>query len=241
MSPSSNLARIFEDVIDDQNWSVIFEAPNHLFELRSSIPRPAASLIKLAIVNQALENLDFAEQIIVADLPETQFPSILTAMGEMITVEQACAISLITSDNAAASWLINRLGGPQVITSRMQQEGLTDSLLVSSFNDSDLLTGETDKNLTSARDAQAMLQQAAQGLRQKKWLLNNLINSRIPALLPSGLPVLHKTGTLNGAVHDIAIICDNPRWSLTLISENQFQAARTSLKMAEMAFGVRNC
>lgn len=234
----SPFEKIFQGMIDDQRWSVIVEAPGRLFELRADQRRPAASLIKLAVVNQALGNLDLAEQILVTDLPETRYPSILPAIGKIITIEQACAISLMTSDNAAASWLINRLGGPQEITRTMHQEGLTDSLLVCGFDDQDLIRGKTDHNLISARDAKAMLEKAAQG-PAKQWLLNNLSNSRIPALLPSDLPILHKTGTLNGAVHGIAIIYDDRCWSLTLLSENQSQAAHSSLKMAELTVAVR--
>ena len=37
-------------------------------------------------------------------------------------------------------------------------------------------------------------------------MANNLRNDRIPKRLPDDVIIMHKTGTLNGLVHDIAII-----------------------------------
>ena len=84
-----------------------------------------------------------------------------------------------------------------------------------------------------------MLRQAMEG-PAKEWLANCLLNSRVPALLPSALPVWHKTGTLSGAVHDVAIVGDDPAWLIGVMSENQLQAARSSLQIAEIALWARS-
>ena len=222
----------------NEDWSVLIESDQLNISLRADQPRPAASLIKLGLISQALQQLDQDQLVDRADLQSSLFPNVVCNLGSSLTVSQVCAWSLITSDNACASWLLKALGGAEAFNEWLQEAGYQQSSMQSDFSD-ESLRGGSFQATTTVREASLMLRQAMEG-PAKEWLANCLLNSRVPALLPSALPVWHKTGTLSGAVHDVAIVGDDPAWLIGVMSENQLQAARSSLQIAEIALWARS-
>ena len=222
----------------DDNWSVLIESEHLNLEMRADKPRPAASLIKLGLVCQALQQLDPCSMLDRSLLANSVFPSVRCSLQEQLTVSELCAWSLMTSDNACASLLLQQLGGSAAFNDWLRDAGYQQSSMQGDFSDRSLLGGEFQA-VTTLREASQMLKQAMEG-SAREWLGNCMLNSRVPALLPSYLPVWHKTGTLSGAVHDLAVVGDQPSWLIGVMSENQLQAARSSLQIAELALWARS-
>ena len=93
----------------------------------------------------------------------------------------------------------------------MATKGLAQTNLNVGFEDGNL-GAPLRANLTTARDCLKLLRLVDTDPTYafvKRMLANNLRNERIPKHLPDDAVIAHKTGTLAGLVHDIAIV-DNP-------------------------------
>ena len=151
-------------------------------------PYVSASLIKLYIMGAVYEGLESG-----ALEPE----GIYSRLHAMITV----------SDNASANELIRLLGGGDAETGMAAvndwcvRQGYADTRL------NRLMLAENGlQNYTTAGDCAALLAAIYRGecVSQKAseamlaLLLEQTVNDRLPALLPAGTPVAHKTGDLSG-------------------------------------------
>ncbi len=172
---------------------------------------PSASLVKVAIACAAVEapDLDLSQPILVADLDDTFYCSILQAFdpGDQLTLKSLIGLMLIVSDNPATTAILDAVGMDRV-NHWLQKTGLTETQIRVGFEDA-ALGVPLRANLTTARDCLSLLQRV-DAKRQfaivQRYLCNNLRNQRIPRLLPDSALIAHKTGTLNGLMHDIALI-----------------------------------
>ena len=182
---------------------------------------PSASLIKVAIACAAAvdPDLDLAAPQKIGDLDPTYYCSILQAFepGDQISLKALIGLMLIVSDNPATSAVLEAVGMDKV-NAWLSANGLTDTNLAVGFDDASLGT-PLRANLTSAEDCLALLK-LAEALPKRDFVMqmlrNNLRNDRIPRHLPDNAKIAHKTGTLNGLMHDIALI-ESPEAAFYLI------------------------
>lgn len=179
--------------------------------LNPSMKLPSASVIKAAIACAAVDapGLELAQPINSGALDETFYCSILQAFdpGDTLTLKNLIGLMLIVSDNPATSAVLERVGMDKV-NAWLHANGLRDTNLEIGFDDA-ALGPPLRANLTTAEDCLSLLKLIDQTPRYafiKRMLANNLRNERIPKRLPDDAVIAHKTGTLNGLVHDIAII-----------------------------------
>lgn len=194
--------------------SVIVESrtdPSDRVAVSASRAMPSASLIKIAIACAAAidPDLDLSAPHRIGDLDDTIYCSILQAFepGDQVSLKALIGLMLIVSDNPATSAVLNAVGIDKVNT-WLADNGLRETRLSVGFDD-DSLGSPLRANLTTAEECLKLLKRVESNPEFDfilHMLRNNLRNERIPKLLPDSAVIAHKTGTLNGLVHDIAII-----------------------------------
>ncbi|MFN3214087.1 MAG: serine hydrolase [Henriciella sp.] len=172
---------------------------------------PSASVIKAAIACAAVDTpgLDLAQTIPRADLDDTFYCSILHAFEpeDVLSLKSLIGLMLIVSDNPATSAILEAVG-TDTVNAWLRENGLTETNIEVGFDDASL-GAPLRANLTTADDCLTLLKLIDQTPHYgfiKRMLANNLRNERIPKCLPDDAVIAHKTGTLNGLVHDIAIV-----------------------------------
>lgn len=195
--------------------------PAHRVAINPSLSLPSASLIKIAIACAAATetDLDLAALKNVADLDPTFYCSIIQAFepSDQISLKALIGLMLIVSDNPATSAVLDAVG-LETVNAWLKENGLSDTTLSVGFDDASLGT-PLRANLTSAEDCLSLLKcvEAEPEFEFIRHMLrNNLRNERIPRYLPDSAVIAHKTGTLNGLMHDIAII-ESPEVAFYLI------------------------
>ncbi|MEM7459776.1 MAG: serine hydrolase [Pseudomonadota bacterium] len=223
--PSSALEQACRAFADQPGQiSVIVQSkadPSIRVAVNPSMAIPSASLIKVAIACAAAAepDLDLSAPQQVSDLDETFYCSILQAFEpeDQVSLKALIGLMLIVSDNPATSAVLDAVGMDKV-NAWLSENGLGHTSLSVGFDD-DSLGPPLRANLTRAEDCLNLLKLAE---TQPKcdfvlhMLRNNLRNERIPKLLPDSAMIAHKTGTLNGLMHDIAII-ESPQAAYYLI------------------------
>ncbi len=167
-----------------------------------------ASLFKVWVMLEAYHQrdaglLDFAERYIVS----SYYEGLRLNDGELeacseVSAEQALHAMIAVSDNVAANMLYDRVGYSNV-NEALRQLGLGYSGL---FTGGDLRT--TAAGMATIFEAIGNGRAVSPGASQEMVavLESDVINDRIPALLPPGTPVAHKTGNWSNATHDVGIV-----------------------------------
>lgn len=195
------------------NWA-IYAAPagsNAEVAINADAVVRAASLWKLAILVEAFRQravigLDFDTMLEMnQSVLDRLDPPATLAIGHRLTIANALERTMTFSDNSAAVLLADHIGYANMQWS-LDQLGLTAT---------DVFTTHP---VTTAREA-AKLLEVALGMRPAHWsrtladvqgmrtlLLGESRNNRIPARLPPGTPVAHKTGDLAGVSNDAGVV-----------------------------------
>lgn len=192
-APDPALAAALEELVQTQpgRWSLYY-APlpegEPVTAATDGKPFVSASLIKLFIMGAAYEQMEQGQL-------------------ERETVEPLLRAMITVSDNASANRLILLLGegdaenGMAAVNAWCVACGYADTRL------NRLMLAENDlQNYTSAADCAAFLTQVYRGAcvspeasrEMLALLLEQKVNDRLPARLPTGTPVAHKTGDLSG-------------------------------------------
>jgi beta-lactamase class A len=166
----------------------------------------AASLYKLAVLVEAERRIDAGtlrrDQVITIQ-PEDLAgdPSVYEA-GTDLTVDQALEAMITISDNGTALALWRTLGA-DAIRGTVVKAGMSDLLI-----DVAAGTAATPRAVGAFFTllAKKVLVSSAASERMLARLGRQRINDRLPAGLPSGVVVAHKTGDLAGLTHDAGII-----------------------------------
>ncbi|GGD63266.1 class A beta-lactamase [Erythrobacter arachoides] len=191
---------------------------------------PMASTSKIAIAATFLEMVDQGRASLSSEYPmlyavsSRPFSTSVAPVrrGEYMSAANLIEIMITRSSNQATDALLQAVGGPGAVNAWAQRAGLTDFSL-----DRDIATlvrddGEFDPahhiDLRDSATPQAMVQLLS-GIYQGRWLSaesRRVIlgamercrtgTRRIPAMLPSGVSVAHKTGSLNNTSSDIGIL-----------------------------------
>jgi beta-lactamase class A len=169
----------------------------------------AASLFKTWVMLEAFHQreagvVSFDEEYIVSNHYAREFrlnPGELEPCSA-VAVGNAVAAMIRISDNVAANMVLDRLGSSNV---NAALEGL--GAPVSGFSaDLSLPTTASEMALLMEAIGRGQAVNARSSLEMTGLLLAQTVNDRIPALLPPGTDVAHKTGNWENATHDAAIV-----------------------------------
>jgi beta-lactamase class A len=167
-----------------------------------------ASLYKLGILAH-VETLVDAGALKYTDTIEIQ-PEDITddgsyeIAGTLMTIDEALEAMITISDNGTALAFWHQLG-PDNINATLQKLGLGDFHIASDDNDDNTASARVIGQYFTLL-AQRKLVSAAASDRMLERLERQTINDRLPAELPAGTIVAHKTGNLGFATHDAGII-----------------------------------
>ena len=172
--------------------------------IKGDTPFPMASTVKVAVAALYLAQVDHGQRSLDDKINGQSARSLMARM-------------LIHSDNRATDMLIKDLGGPQKLHDWLQDNGITG--LRVDRNIAQLLSAKRD--LWDRRDSSTpvamvdLLRRIYKAELIKPASRNYLLDlmaqcqtgkNRMKALLPSGTPVEHKTGTLDGLSDDVGFI-----------------------------------
>lgn len=190
----------------------------------------SASLIKLLVLAELLRQVDEGEVSLDEQLPGG---TVAQLAGRMISV----------SDNAAANALIDHIGFGD-INALARELGLGQTVLERKMLDFEARARGED-NFTSASDMVALLS-AIRGDEllspsSREFALSTLesqrLDSKIPATLPPGTRVLHKTGELESIEHDagIVILSEDNAFSIAVLTEGDSASGVAAIQRTSAA------
>jgi beta-lactamase class A len=210
---------------DEERFAVVVKnlADGRGVELAADREFYAASLFKTWVMLAAYHQreaglLDFDERYVVSDYYEEHAlnPGELAACDE-IPVREALERMLRVSDNVAANLLLDRVGAGNV-NATLRSLGLAasgfpadGSLPTTAGEMALLLEAIARRNAVSEAASEEML----------AVLSSESIANRLPALLPEGIVVAHKTGSWQDATHDAGIIF-SPRATYVIVVLTDF-------------------
>jgi beta-lactamase class A len=125
-------------------------------------------------------------------------------VGSSITLRQAANLMITASDNTTAHLLVRILGQDNV-SSFMQQNGLTHSVLDWSGVGDNLTTPlDVLREMELLATSRMVSEPASQEMIG--MMLDQQINDLLPPGMPDGTPFAHKTGALDYLLHDAGIV-----------------------------------
>lgn len=165
---------------------------------------------RVAIVNEFHSIVDGSPYAL--DVGDDSDADVYKRAGSTMSYRELCEAMITVSSNFAANLLIEHLGAPRI-------QRTTESLGASGMH---VLRGVEDgkafdkglNNTTTARALMTLMEKIATGEAVDKRASDAMIailkrqkfNDRIPAGLPRGVVVAHKTGEITRIQHDAAIV-----------------------------------
>jgi len=172
--------------------------------IQGNTPFPMASTVKVAVAALYLAQVDHGRRSLDDTISGVPARSLMARM-------------LIHSDNRATDMLLKDLGGPGAVHDWLQEHGITglrvDRTIAQLLSDRRDLWDQRDSSTPTAMVD--LLKRIYKGELIKPQSRNYLLRlmaqcqtgkNRMKALLPSGTPVEHKTGTLSGLSDDVGFI-----------------------------------
>lgn len=195
-------------------------------------PRTSASMIKLAIlatlfdaVDDGTLSLDEVVTMTSADIVGGTGSIQSMSAGSAFTLEELAGYMISDSDNTATNLLIDRLGMDAVNT-EADKIGLDQMVLERKMMDEDAMAAGRE-NYTSAEDVATVLRLIAEGRltdqqcsdMAREYLLAQSDVDGLPAGVPEGVEVAHKTGTLTNVEHDGGIVYADEPYVIVVLTE----------------------
>jgi len=231
-------------------------------ELNPALRYHAASTMKVGVLIELGRRIDAGELHWNDSLPlRNQFASIVdgssytldpgsdsdstvyAALGSRWTLRQLATRMIVRSSNLATNLLVEQLGAPR-ITATIRRLG-ADSMVVLRGVEDGKAYEKGLNNTTTARDLAILLEAIAQGRAVSKdtgaELLNILeaqeFNDGIPAGLPPGTRVAHKTGEITATWHDAALVYpeDGKPYTLVVLTRGVRERGRGVALQADLA------
>ena len=228
-------------------WIADPVASTPLYTHAAETPGASASLYKVGVLFEAERRVEsgelrYADVVTIAEDDVSEQGSVYEA-GAVITVDAALEAMITISDNGAALALWHRLGGDAMEAS-LARAGLGDLHVTLDANGGTLATPRaigTFFRLVARRELVSL----AASERMLARLERQKINDRLPAALPAGVIVAHKTGNLTGVIHDAGIIVtpSGPRvvvvmtWGADALANKLIAAIGATVYDASLAVG----
>jgi beta-lactamase class A len=136
-------------------------------------------------------------------------PELYGSLGGELPLDELTRRMIVRSSNLATNLLIDLVGAPRV-NERMHELGAEDTEILRGVEDQKAFDAGLNNKVT-AYDLMLLLAAVAEGRpeasdRMLEILKAQEFNEKIPAGLPKGTPVAHKTGDINKVHHDAAIV-----------------------------------
>jgi len=184
---------------DPEAWSL---AGSQQFEAASTYKLPLLMWMAQLV---AAGQLDVAGEVcyLDSDWEDGWFTDYTT--GDCFTRQELAARVGLYSDNTAAHMLVRDLGGSDSLNAFARAYGATGSMFY-------------DVNTTTAADLAALWEAEVRGeiggSAAQAWLYPLLSHTKfetgVSAGVPSSVTVVHKTGEVDGVVHDAALVTSGP-------------------------------
>src|SRR3989449_7097702 len=189
-------------------WIADPNATKPLYSHDADEPVITASLYKLAVLAEAERRVDagqlhYSDVITIENEDITEDGSFEVA-GTELTLDQALEAMITISDNGAALALWHIVGGANVDVT-LQKAGIADFHVAFDESEDHWATPRAGGMFFTLLARRQLISPAASD-RMLARLERQQINNRLPAQLPAGVVVAHKTGNLVGATHDAGII-----------------------------------
>lgn len=186
-------------------------------DIGSRTRMPSASLIKLPILVELLREAEQGK-VSLTERVRVDRADVVGGTGQLrherlpqnVSIHKLARYMIIYSDNTATNLLIDRIGFAKV-NALIERMGLTETVLRRKMMDT-VAQQQGKENYTSARDITELLTTIwnRRVLTDHSraimlgFLRDQRLNELIPAALPPGAPIAHKTGTLEDVVtHDV--------------------------------------
>jgi beta-lactamase class A len=171
-------------------------------------------------------------------------PDIYKSVGSTQTLRQLCEAMITHSSNLAANLLIERLGvaNIQKTIAHLNADGM---VLLRGVEDGKAFQAGKN-NTTTARALQILLEAIAENKagdaescrEMMEILKRQTFNEAIPAGLPPGTVVAHKTGEITGIHHDAAIVMAARPFVLVILVKGINERDKSSALMAAITKAV---
>ncbi len=207
----------------------------------------AASLYKLAVMVEAyrqaaagLVSLD-ETTVTIADA-DTGPDGWYTPAGSTLTLREAISRMITLSDNSPASALL-RLLDTHSVNATTAALGLRNTRINAGLPEPEQTL---PYNTTSARDMEKLflgllggtvVSPAASG-EMLEILKQQRVNDRLPAGLPEGTTIAHKTGNLDGVAHDAGILFTSAGPRIVVLLTGDFDAYEDVIALARSVAGA---
>lgn len=226
---------------DDPGRSVTIVGGATHVAIAGDVPRPGASVLKLALAIATLECdvTTLATPVAVADITASENPSILDTLtpAHELSLTELAGITLVTSDNRSAEHLVRLIGADRV-NATLRAYGCTASRLDAGFGD-EVLNDLGRVNITTTDDCARLLAAIHREERLAPIvtaLCANLNHTRIQLRLPDDVLAAHKTGSLRGVVNDVGVIhADAGPLTVCFLTDGQPDPAATAADIGECA------
>jgi beta-lactamase class A len=172
-------------------------------------PIITASLYKLGLLAEAERRVEAGElrygDIITIDAEDITEDGSFEVAGTELTLDEALEVMITISDNGAALALWHMLGAENV-NATLRAAGVNAfHVFVNWGVDDNVATPAAIGTLLTLLAKRELISASASD-RMVARLSRQQINDRLPAALPEGVVVAHKTGNLPGLTHDAGII-----------------------------------
>lgn len=204
--------------------------------VKGNIPFPMASTVKVAVAALYLAQVDHGRRSLDDTINGTSARSLMRRM-------------LILSDNRATDILLNDLGGPSTLDKWLRDNGVkglrVDRTIAQLLRDKRDLWDRRDSSTPTAMVELLKRIYRAELIKpeSRNYLLDVMAQcqtgkNRMRAMLPSGTPVEHKTGTLNGYSSDVGFISlpDGRRIAVAVFTRGGSDRPRTIAQAARAIY-----
>jgi beta-lactamase class A len=196
---------------------------------------------ELLIVNQFASIVDGSAFAL--DESSDSDSTLYRRIGQRVRIDSLLRHMITRSSNFATNILIG-LVGAQAVTRTMHSLGANRIQVLRGVEDSKAFEKGLN-NTTTARDLAVILRAIEEGQaappdatrQMREILLAQEFNEKIPAGVPAGVPVAHKTGEITAHSHDAAIVYPPGRspYVLVVLTRGIIDGARASKLIADIS------
>jgi beta-lactamase class A len=196
---------------------------------------------RLMLVNQFVSIVDGSHYTL--DLKSDSDTTLYQRIGDRVPIDTLLRLMIVRSSNLATNTLIE-LVGAQNVNRTMQSLGAHHMKVLRGVEDGKAFEKGLN-NTATARDLAVLLSSIETGRAapstathtMRAILLDQEFNEKIPAGVPRGVPVAHKTGEITGHSHDAAIVYPPGRrpYILVVLTRGIRDGTRSSKLIADLS------